>query len=107
MKKLAISLLLVYSGLANSYSGTWNDAYAPFDATKNAYKTVTLNWLITDDVIKTCSEESKKRGISNFGYNPTACAFWNGNVCTIITKKNPTMHDVGHEVRHCFQFNWH
>lgn len=32
---------------------------------------------------------------------------WQGSRCKIITKKQPTEADVGHEVMHCFQEHFH
>jgi hypothetical protein len=106
MKKLAlISLFLAQSVLAND----WDDPYKPFNARKNEHKTVSITWLVVDDIRQACHKEHNRRGFAAMKVYPDidACSFWEDNKCTIITKKNPTMHDVGHEVRHCFQGNWH
>jgi len=84
----------------------------PFSAGKNFTNKSTVNWIAADNVQKTCEAESRKRGNNGFGYSLEACSFWDKNSqgqdqCTIITSKNPNMHTVGHEVRHCFQGNWH
>ena len=77
-----------------------------FDASKNHYKSVEITWVASADIQKSCETVFKQRGAS-LTYRVDACSFWVGNKCTIITKLNPTNDDVGHEVRHCFQFNWH
>jgi hypothetical protein len=84
-----------------------NDPYAEFDARKNKHETITLTWIFVDNVTQTCDRESRKRRLGGFGYSVEACSFWEGTSCTIITKKRPNGHELGHEVRHCFQGNYH
>ena len=103
MKKLILSLALVTS----SVYANWDDPLKPFDASKNIYDTVTVKWLAVSNLQQVCEAESKKRGKGGFGYAVNACSFWEGNTCTIITSQKPSMHSLGHEVRHCFQGNWH
>ena len=103
MKKLILSLTLV----ASSVYANWDDPLKPFDASKNMHDTVVVKWLAVSNLQQTCEAESKKRGKGGFGYAVNACSFWEGNTCTIITSQKPTMHSLGHEVRHCFQGNWH
>ena len=107
MKKLAlIAALLSTNVLAN-----WDDPNVPFSTRSNVYKTVKVTWIPVDDVSKTCADEGRKRlkDFSSRNWVPVsdACSFWSGNECTVYTKRNPTMHDIGHEVRHCFQHDWH
>lgn len=78
-----------------------------FSTSSNRHETVKITWLTSDNPNALCNKEAKKRGYKNFGYSLQACAFWDSNVCTIITSKNPTMHNLGHEVRHCYQGDWH
>jgi hypothetical protein len=73
---------------------------------------VSITWNRVDDVRKTCEAESKKRGYGGFGYSVEACSFWavdnkGVNICHIFTRKKTTMHELGHEVRHCFQGTFH
>jgi hypothetical protein len=103
MKTLILSLLLV----SQSAIAAWDDAEAPFNATKNQHKTITLSWVYTDDVQTACKNAFKKQGIAPLTYSVAACSIWQGSNCTIITKRNPTLGDVGHEVRHCYQYSWH
>lgn len=83
-----------------------HEANTAFDATKNQYSSVEITWVASSDVQKSCEKVFKQRG-TPLTYKVDACSFWIGNKCTIITKTAPTNDDVGHEVRHCFQFNWH
>ena len=84
-----------------------DDPYEVFDTKDNSTTQSTITWLTVDNVQKTCEAESRKRGYNGFGFGVKACSFYEGNTCTIITGKKTTMHSVGHEVRHCFQANWH
>jgi len=104
--KHTLTALLIASQITLAHAD-WDDPSAPFDATVNKTSTITLTWRVVDNVQKTCEQEYARRGHNVFGYAVDACSFWEGNNCTIITKKKPTMHSVGHEVRHCFQGNWH
>ena len=82
-----------------------------FDATRKLTETSTITWRAVSNVQEVCNKEAARRGKGKFGYSIDACAFWdktpNGYVCTIVTKPSPNYWDVGHEMRHCFQGNWH
>jgi hypothetical protein len=101
------SKLLVAFLLTVSAAHAADDPYEVFDTKDNYTAQSTITWLTVDNVQKTCEAESRKRGYNGFGYGVKACSFYEGNTCTIITGKKTTMHSVGHEVRHCFQANWH
>lgn len=106
MKKLVAVLTILAFTEASAYTGTWNDPLRPFDATKNYWKEVKIEWIVVDNVQRACNKESSRMGFAPVG-PATACAFWSGQTCKIITSKTPTMHELGHEVRHCFQGHWH
>jgi hypothetical protein len=89
------------------------DVHAPFN-TKNIFtNTTTINWVSVDadKVQAQCNLESKKRGMAPFTVSVEACSFWDKergrDVCTLVTPKVTNMHTLGHEVRHCFQAEWH
>lgn len=106
MKKLIALIALCSFANSHAYTGTWNDPLRPFDATKNTQREVKIQWIVVDDVVKACNAESRKHGLPPIG-PLTACSFWWGETCKIYTAKQATMHEVGHEVRHCFQGAWH
>ena len=85
----------------------WQNPEAKFTASKNATETKQITWRHTDNVQKECEAESHKRKLGGFGYAVNACSFWDSATCTIITAQQATMHTLGHEVRHCFQGNFH
>jgi hypothetical protein len=105
MKKIAVALI-VASQMCVSQARSFNPEET-FDARKNEYKTIELTWLVVDNVTAACSAESKKRLGKSFGYAVDGCSFWEGPKCTIITGRSTTVHTIGHELRHCYQFNWH
>jgi hypothetical protein len=105
-------LILVPAILLSSNSssaGDWRNPDAKFDAGKKMSETVSLSWRTVDDIQKACELESRRRGNGGFGYSVEACSFWNsqGTECTIITRNISSLHEIGHELRHCFQGNYH
>lgn len=111
MKSVRKYLLLLVLALPSisSFAQDWKNPEAPFDARTVMYEKITLTWRRVDvnDVQKTCEAESRKRGLGGFGYRVYACSFWEGDRCDIFTSKTPTLHDLGHETRHCFQGAFH
>jgi hypothetical protein len=104
VKKFLIGLSLVIASSANA-----ENPKAPFPTTENEHETMLITWKPVDNVQKVCQDEYKRRGFGGFNYQVDACSFWNftTRTCTIYTKRNPTLHDVGHEIRHCYQGNFH
>jgi hypothetical protein len=85
----------------------WRDGDAPFKPLAKHPSQLAVSWVIAPSVQATCEAESKRRGLGGFGYGVAACSFWSGTTCTIVTSKTPTQHELGHELRHCFEYNWH
>jgi len=108
MKKLALIAAILS---ANVLANDWDNPNVPFDTKANLHKTVKVTWIPVDNISKVCADEGRKRlkDFANRNWVPVseACSFWLGTECTIYTKKKPTMHDIGHELRHCFQHSWH
>ena len=103
MKKL----LLLAIFLTHTAHADWRDPNAPVDAGKNNRVTKQISWHAVNDIQTICENEHVKRGFAKPTWRVDACSFWKGNTCDIYTKKNPTMHDMGHELRHCYQGNYH
>jgi len=89
----------------------WRNGDLKFDFSKRKTDSATVNVHTVDNVWKTCEEESRKRGLGGFGYSVDACTFWNhgplGSVCDIYFSKKTSMHEIGHEIRHCFAGSFH
>jgi hypothetical protein len=96
--------------VSNSFAQNWDNPVQPFDATAPRVHNgpISIEWRVVDNVGKSCDEFSRKHGNAGFANQDIqGCAFWWGPTCVIITKKKPTMHTVGHEIRHCFYGQWH
>jgi hypothetical protein len=104
MKKILMLLALIGGNAVAS-----DDPTALFSAASNKTNQVVINWVSVDDVTAVCDRERRAKGQNGFGYTVKACSFWDDDykTCTIITKRNTNMHTLGHEMRHCFQGNWH
>lgn len=112
MKTLLASIVALSfstSAVAQQWE-SWDDPTKPFDATTGRIHNgpISIEWRLADNINKACDTASKQFGNAGFaGQNLQGCAFWWGSTCVIITKKKPTMHTVGHEMRHCFYGAWH
>ena len=103
-KSLIFSLILAAT---NASANDWDNPNLMFDTKKNFTESSTIKWVVVDNVQAACEAESRRRGYGGFGYGVLACSFFKGDQCTIITGKKTNMHTIGHEVRHCFQADWH
>lgn len=89
-----------------------DNPYTIFDASKNFTEKSIVVWKVVNNASETCQQESKKRGFGGWPYKVYACTFWNENngnpsACTIYTDRYTNMHQIGHELRHCFQGQYH
>lgn len=113
MKTFTIIVALLFTLISTSVNagdeyGTYDDnPKKPFDASNHNYETMLITWKAVKDVNKECNKMRVKRGETPFGFSVDACSSWSGRMCTIITKAKPTMWSVGHEIRHCYEGNWH
>lgn len=103
-KLLAVVLMLLFMSNTHAFL---DDPRRPFDATQNLHQEMRIKWIVTANLQDTCEQESRRRGFNGFNHPVTGCSFWRGKDCVIVTNQMPTMHTLGHEIRHCFQGNWH
>jgi hypothetical protein len=89
------------------FSSDWRNGDALFDARPIRAQTITLTWQAVSQVQQACESTSKQRGLGGFGYAVDACAFWHKDHCLIITGQQTSMHQLGHELRHCFTSSFH
>jgi len=106
MKK-ALAVILLLTSTTLFAEPAWRNPNAKFDISNNMTTNTNVKLIVADDVQKVCEAESKKRGMGGFGYGVDACSFWDKNACTIVVEKRTSMHMLGHELRHCFQGNYH
>lgn len=103
MKTVIIALGLAVS---IAHAGTENPDIE-FPAVRSQLPTSTITWKVATDVLAVCNKENRKRGFKEFTEAIEACSFWNGSFCLVYTKPKTTLHIIGHEMRHCFQQQWH
>jgi hypothetical protein len=84
-----------------------DDPFELFDSARNFTVTSKVTWIPVDNVQATCEREARIRGYAAFDYELKACSFYENDICVVFTEKKLNMHTLGHEVRHCFQANWH
>jgi hypothetical protein len=108
MKILLILIFLPFNSFALTIH---DDPTELFNGSAKLYKNANITWVTVDgDINARCNSESKKRGLGGFQYPVQACSFWSENrtnTCTIFTPTWTSMHQIGHEIRHCFQGDWH
>lgn len=111
MKLTMNRILTAFAGLLSAacFANAWDNPTKPFSTKANERETMVITWKPVENIQETCVSEYKRRGFPAPDYAVDACSFWNfvTRTCTVYTRKSPTMHDVGHEIRHCFQGNWH
>lgn len=103
--------LFLLMAASTSVFATTENPHQEFSTGKNNTNKSTITWRPVENVQAECDKESKRLGHGGFGYPVEACSFWEktsfNNACTIISSKTVNFHTVGHEVRHCFQGNFH
>lgn len=99
--------LIAFFACNLALANDWDNPKTPFETKNNFTDKSTIHWITVDNVQAACEKESHRRGYGGFNIALLACSFYKGDQCTIITGKKTTMHQLGHEVRHCFQADWH
>lgn len=108
---IAVMLVIVITRLEFEENfEDWDNPLKPFTAKDERVfdGPIAIEWRTADDVTEACDKASKEFGNNGFAEGQiNGCAFHWGEKCVIITKTRPTMHTVGHEIRHCFYGAWH
>lgn len=111
MKKFFIMLALVVSTANAETDTSWRDYSAQYPASVHKVSKVTLEHKVVKDVNASCNAERTRLGKEPFKFSVDACTFWShkitGNTCVIITGPTTSQAELGHEVRHCLQGNFH
>ena len=108
---VTLCLLLATTAYADKKDPNWENPDAKYSASKNKVNQILVTHRVVKNVQEECSKESMRRGGNKFGFAIDACSFWDyapgKNVCTIVTGSTTSMHEMGHELRHCFQGVFH
>ena len=97
MKSILAVTMVALSGVATAQS--YN---IQFEAQPNLPEKI-IRWVVLDDVSDFC--KAKMNLIS--GKQLLACSEYNNRMCIIYTGRVTDMAQVGHEIRHCFEGQWH
>ncbi len=110
MRNIALFVIITFFS-SQTYAQAWRDGDLKFDFSKRLTNSAKVNIHTVDNVWQTCEKESRKRGLGGFGISVDACTFWNhgplGSTCDIYFSKKTSMHEIGHEIRHCFAGSFH
>lgn len=109
MKPKTKTILAVLLIPCAALGGDWRDAYAYFSTKPNRTETLAVSWMVVPEskVQATCEAISKDSGLGGFGFAVNACSFWRNDRCLIVTAKQTTHAELGHELRHCYQGSFH
>jgi len=116
MNKYSCTFLLLILVSFRASAILEDNAYSFYSTNKNQVNAVTIQWITVKDIQQSCEAESRKRGNNGFSYAVEACSFWDDRKdwsgktkrdCRIYTTKKTNNDTVGHEVRHCFQGEYH
>jgi hypothetical protein len=85
------------------------ESFTPVHQTARVMNEVKVRWEVRDNVAAVCSGAAKLSNTQAWMTPPVACAMWNvaSKECVIITGKQVSHVELGHELRHCFEGNFH
>ena len=106
----AVSMGLSYASLMGcaSVAQAEYEEFKPMPASARIMNQVKLSWEVRPDVGAVCLQAQKNKSALNT-VEPIACAIWSAATkeCRVITGPNPNHVVLGHEVRHCFEGQFH
>lgn len=85
------------------------ESFTPAAASARVMNDVKVRWEVRPDVSEFCGRAAKITTAQAFFTPPVACAVWNvaSKECVIITGQQVSHVALGHELRHCFEGNFH
>jgi hypothetical protein len=107
MEKIILVLGLLVS--MEVFGGYHEDPNAPVDMNNNLTNKTFITIQTSKNIQADCERESKNRGFGGFGFPLQACSFWDPKftVCTIVISETTNHAQLGHELQHCLQGNYH
>jgi len=104
MKKILLALALISTV---AHADWYIDPTKEFDASTLMTEQSNITWKRVDNIKQACNDLAKSKGSKISFRDPNACAWYTKTQCIIITGKKTTIEFLGHEIRHCFQGEWH
>lgn len=85
------------------------ESFTPISQSARVMNEVKVRWEVRENVAAVCSGAAKLNMAQAWMTPPVACAMWNvaTKECVIITGKQVSHVELGHELRHCFEGNFH
>ena len=85
------------------------ESFIPVHQPASVMEGVERRWEVRENVAAVCSGAAKLSNTQAWMTPPVACAMWNvaTKECVIITGKQVSHVELGHELRHCFEGNFH
>mgnify|MGYP003404170540 FL=1 len=85
------------------------ESFAPVPHHARLMNDVKVRWEVRENVAEVCGRAAKISAAQAWMTPPLACAMWNvaSKECVIITGKRVSHVELGHELRHCFEGNFH
>lgn len=105
--------LLVLTGCASVQGPTLPvselESFIPVPSHARLMNDVKVRWEVRENVSEVCGRAAKISAAQAWMTPPLACAMWNvaSKECVIITGKKVSHVELGHELRHCFEGNFH
>ena len=97
MKLLLAMAVLLSSSMATALSYNIQFEAQPNLSEKN------IRWVVVENVSEFCQAKSPWLG----NQRVLACSEYNSRLCIIYTGRTTDLAIVGHEIRHCFEGQWH
>jgi hypothetical protein len=85
------------------------ETFVPMPQHARVMNDVKVRWEVRENVSEVCGRVAKLSATQAWMTPPLACAMWNvaSKECVIITGKKVSHVELGHELRHCFEGNFH
>lgn len=109
----SMGVLMVLTGCASVQGPTLPmselESFVPMPHHARVMNDVKVRWEVRGDVATVCGRAAKLSTTQAWMTPPLACAMWNvsSKECVIITGKKVSHVELGHELRHCFEGNFH
>jgi hypothetical protein len=109
----SMGVLMVLTGCASVQGPTLPmselESFVPMPHHARVMNDVKVRWEVREDVATVCGRAAKLSNTQAWMTPPLACAMWNesSKECVIITGKKVSHVELGHELRHCFEGNFH
>ncbi len=110
---ITTAVLMVLTGCASVQGPTLPvselETFIPMPQHARVMNDVKVRWEVRENVSEVCSRAAKLSPTQAWMTPPLACAMWNvaSKECVIITGKKVSHVELGHELRHCFEGNFH